>query len=261
MGRTPSGFPSLALRAEGVPGALARHAGVPGFDQGRLSSAHVVCVGAGGLVGHVAPALARKGVGALTILDDDVVEASNLNRQYFHAEDIGAFKAEALVRRLLPVCTFATALTAVPVRLEAALEAGVDLACDAAVVGVDHNGTRMRASRLFRRLGVPAVFCAVSADADHGWVLVQAPDGPCPACLFPDAVGDARRPCPGTPAASDILQAIGALAAYAVDGCLMPRPRRWTYRRVSLGHPDTDGASALARRPGCRLCGLAAPTT
>ena len=49
-------------------------------------------------------------------------------------------------------------------------------------------------------------------------------DGPCIACLFPDMVNDDRYPCPGTPAIADILQALGALAVYAVDTLLMKRP-------------------------------------
>ncbi|WP_291984006.1 ThiF family adenylyltransferase [Luteitalea sp.] len=212
-------------------------------------------VGAGGLISHVAPALARKGVGAITVRDDDEVEASNLNRQFFLAEDVGYNKADALVARLAAVCTAPATLTAVPLRLEDALRAGVPLRADVAVVGVDNNPARVLASRHFRAIGVTAVFCAVSADADHGFALVQEAGGPCPACLHPDAADDARHPCPGTPAALDILQAVGAIATYAVDSCLMARPRSWNYRRLSMAYPAADGATFLRRREGCRLCG------
>jgi molybdopterin/thiamine biosynthesis adenylyltransferase len=44
-----------------------------------------VCIGVGGLISHVAPTLVRKGIGALVLLDDDVVEVSNLNRQRFYS--------------------------------------------------------------------------------------------------------------------------------------------------------------------------------
>ncbi|WP_291984011.1 ThiF family adenylyltransferase [Luteitalea sp.] len=252
--RASTGSAPRTWRAEGIPGALARHAGVPGFDQARLSAAHVLCVGAGGLIGHVAPALARKGVGALTIIDDDDVEPSNLNRQFFHAADVGRNKAEALAGRLLPICTAATRITAVPAAFEAAARGLVVGRADVAVVGVDNDAARLAASRFFRAATTPVVFCAVSADADHGYVLVQAPDGPCPACLMPD-VSAGTRPCPGTPAVIDILQAIGALATYAIDACLMARATSWNYRRFSLNRPAEDGAAAIPRRPACPNCG------
>src|SRR6266404_3134611 len=100
------------------------------------------------------------------------------------------------------------------------------------------------ASRYFRAKHIPVIFTAVSRDADHGYVFIEESDGPCIACLFPDMVNDDRYPCPGTPAIADILQAVGALAAYAVDTVLMDRPRAWNYRRVSLSDRALDGAAA-----------------
>lgn len=64
------------------------------------SWAALVRAGVGGLVSNVAPSLVRKGIGALTVLDHDEVEASNLNRQRFYSQDIGLNKAIALVRNL-----------------------------------------------------------------------------------------------------------------------------------------------------------------
>jgi tRNA A37 threonylcarbamoyladenosine dehydratase len=64
-----------------IPGATDRQQRLAGFDQAVYSKSIVVCVGAGGLISQIAPTLVRKGIGALTILDDDVVEPSNLNRQ------------------------------------------------------------------------------------------------------------------------------------------------------------------------------------
>src|SRR5437667_33693 len=98
-----------------------------GFDQAVYSKSSVVCIGAGGLVSQIAPTLVRKGIGALTILDDDVVEPSNLNRQRFYARDIGHHKAHALAENLLPECVHATILTAYPLLLEEAIDNGIDL--------------------------------------------------------------------------------------------------------------------------------------
>jgi hypothetical protein len=66
-------------------------------------------------------------------------------------------------------------------------------------------------------------------------------------------VNDERYPCPGTPAISDILQSVGALAVYAVDTLLMKRPRNWNYRRVSLSDGALDGGSCVPVREDCRM--------
>src|SRR5262249_302833 len=142
--------------------------------------------------------------------DHDVVEASNLSRQRFYEKDIGKNKALALAMNLYDECTAETAVEGHDMTLEEAIEEETDLSCDVAICGVDNNPARVAASRHFRFAGIPVIFAAVSADADHGYLFVQEPEGPCLACVFPDMVNDDRSPCPGTPAVADILQAIGA---------------------------------------------------
>jgi len=131
---------------------------------------------------------------------------------------------------------------------------GVDLQCHVAVCGVDNNPTRLLASRTFRRLGVPVVFTAVSADAHHGYVFVQDVGGPCFGCVFPDAIDSDTYPCPGTPAIADILQLVGSVAVYAIDSCLMPRPRNWSYREVFLSDGFWDRSLRLEPKDGCLVC-------
>ena len=71
----------------------------------RLASAHVLVVGVGGVGSWCAEALLRTGVGHLTLMDDDVVAASNLNRQCQATEaTLGRPKADALRERLLSIC-------------------------------------------------------------------------------------------------------------------------------------------------------------
>ena len=52
----------------------------------------------------------------------------------------------------------------------------------------------------------------------------------------------------------DVLQAVGALAVYAVDSVLMKRPRAWNYRRLSLSDLNLDGSSMIVQREDCELC-------
>ena len=73
-------------------------------EQGQLlQEARVAVVGLGGLGSNVAMWLARLGVGHLLLYDFDKVELSNLNRQYYFLEDVGKYKAEALVAKLQQV--------------------------------------------------------------------------------------------------------------------------------------------------------------
>lgn len=79
----------------------------PGIVE-RLERAVVGFAGCGGLGSHAALALARLGVGTLVIADFDTVEPTNLNRQAFVAEDLGAPKVDALARLISSVNPLAT---------------------------------------------------------------------------------------------------------------------------------------------------------
>jgi hypothetical protein len=97
------------------------------------------------------------------------------------------------------------------------------------------------------------IFTAVSADADSGYVFVQGASGACFGCLFPDVVESQTFACPATRAIADILQAVGALTVYALDTCLMQRPRQWNYRRICLSDGQSDGGGIIEARRACPL--------
>lgn len=242
---------SIRLKGKAIPGAEDRQRLIPGFDQAAYSRAAVCCIGAGGIISHIAPTLVRKGIGRVTLLDRDIVETSNLNRQFFYQRDIGTYKVIALAANLQKECIAATEICSHALRLEQAIDGGLDLSCDVAICGVDNNPTRVAASRFFRSKGIPVIFAAISRDGDHGYVFIQGREGPCIACLFPDMTDDDRYPCPGTPAVADILQLVGAIAVYAVDTLLMDRPRAWSYRSINLADGALDGVSLVPARKGC----------
>lgn len=244
---------SIRLKGRRIPGAEDRHRGIPGWDQEKYSKAHVLCIGAGGLISNIAPTLCRKGIGKLTILDDDTVEVSNLNRQRFYEKDVGWNKAIALVKNLQLECIFSTELIGYALRLEKAIEQELPLDCDVAICGVDNNPARATACRLFREKGTAVIFTAVSANADHGYVFIQEKSGPCLACVFPDAVDDSQYPCPGTPAIADILHGVGALAVYAVDTALTNRLRCWNYRRLGLSDGVSDASGSVTVNSECPI--------
>lgn len=177
-----------------------------------------------------------------------------MNRQRFYPKDIGNNKAFSLVENLVSECIGGTDLRGYCLSFEQAAGRGIDLDCDLMICGVDNNPARIAASRYFRKLAIPVIFTAVSADGDHGYVFVQEPKGPCIGCLFPDMADNRTFPCPGTPAVADILESVGALVAYAVDTCLMGRRRSWNYRRVWLSDGNLDATQSIRVRPACPLC-------
>lgn len=165
----------------------ARHLVLPGIGpegQAKLRSARVLLVGAGGLGSPVALYLGAAGVGLLRIVDDDLVDLGNLQRQIAHDTDrIGVAKAESAaisVHRLNPEVR----VEAHPIRLAAAnvleLAEGVDLIVDAA----DNFPTRYLLNDAALRLRVPVVHGSVFRW--EGRVTVFAPyEGPCHRCLYP----------------------------------------------------------------------------
>lgn len=72
-----------------------------------LSSARVCILGAGGLGSNVAIMLSRAGLGEFFIIDFDIVEPSNLNRQHYFLKDLGSPKIEALKEQILGINPYA----------------------------------------------------------------------------------------------------------------------------------------------------------
>lgn len=72
----------------------------------RLQDSTVAVCGLGGLGSHIAPALARAGVGHLILIDHDRVDISNLHRQNYTAADVGRYKTEALADRLAAIAPY-----------------------------------------------------------------------------------------------------------------------------------------------------------
>ncbi len=239
--------------SEQCPGILSRQTMVPGFEQDKLEKVALAFIGAGGLGGEIALGGVRKGYKDLTFYDGDSVEASNLPRQRFYVKDIHEKKAVALGRNLQREAISQATLSAVPLQFQQAYKQGLVKKFDVAVCGVDNNPARTFVSRYCYHRKIPAVFVAVSADADNGYVFVQEPGGPCFGCLFPDALQDQRIPCDPTPASIDILKIVSGVVLYAIDTLIMGRKRGWNYREFFLAYGD-DRKCVVPRRSGCELC-------
>jgi molybdopterin/thiamine biosynthesis adenylyltransferase/rhodanese-related sulfurtransferase len=165
----------------------ARHTMLPevGEDgQVKLLKSRVLCLGAGGLGSPVALYLAAAGVGTLGLIDDDVVDASNLQRQILHATDrIGMPKVESgerTIRGLNPDVKVR------PWRTRLSSENVLDIIKDFDVIvdGVDNFPTRYLVNDASLKLGIPVIHASIYRF--EGQLTSFIPDqGPCYRCLYP----------------------------------------------------------------------------
>ncbi len=158
---------------------------VGGEGQERLLASRVLLVGAGGLGCPVALYLAAAGVGTLGIVDPDVVEESNLQRQVlYRGEHLGRLKVEAAaeaIGRLNPDVT----VVRYPVRLQAGNALEIMAGYDVVVDGADNFPTRFLMNDAALRLRRPVVHGSVFRF--EGQATVFHPyRGPCYRCLFPE---------------------------------------------------------------------------
>lgn len=176
----------------------ARHAVLAGIGeegQRRLAAARIAVVGAGGLGSPVLLALAAAGVGELIVIDDDVVERTNLQRQLMHrVDDIGAPKtssAARAIRDLSPLTHVREETTRLTPQNARYLLGDAHVVID----GSDTFDTRSAVASATDELGMPLVWGAVqewSAQATVFWS--RPPEGYAPVTLGdvfpPDSVGE-----------------------------------------------------------------------
>ncbi|MFC3229529.1 ThiF family adenylyltransferase [Marinibaculum pumilum] len=191
--------------------------------QERLARASVLLVGAGGLGCPAALYLAAAGVGAITIVDDDRVEISNLNRQVlFTPADAGRPKAECAVERLAafaPGCRLRPVARRLDLDLAAELVAGHDLVVD----GTDSFAATYALSDACEAAQVPLI--AASVIGWEGYVGGFCAGAPGYRAVFPDVPLDAPN--------CDIAGILGAVAG--MMGCLQAVEAL----KVLLDRPDT----------------------
>ena len=228
----------------------------------KLLNSKVLCIGAGGLGSPISLYLAAAGVGTLGIVDDDVVDLSNLQRQVIHGEDwIGRPKVASAVAALARINP-ETRVRPHHARLTAAnaadLIAGYDLVAD----GSDNFATRFLLTDACHLLGRTLVSAALLRfDAQLSTFKSHlGPPHPCYRCLFP------APPPPGLVPRCEEAGILGALAGTA--GTLQATE----VLKEVLGLGDSLSGSLLIydalgtefrkiripRDPACPLCGAEA---
>jgi adenylyltransferase/sulfurtransferase len=235
----------------------ARHIVLPqvgGAGQQRLKEARIAVVGAGGIAGGVLPALVGAGIGHLTIIDNDRVELSNLQRQPIYTSDqVGQRKADLAARfagKRNPHVEVRTVADRVDADNADAILDGHDLIID----GTDNFATRLTVSDAAVRLGIPLISAA--AQQFQGQVALFR-GKPCYRCFVGDAF-DADD--------CDTCAELGVLGA--LTGTVGNYAALMAIREIVGIGPDAAGtlhlldglslswrAIRLTSDPSCRACG------
>src|ERR1700744_1937349 len=188
MATTTTEAPTLPQLSNDEIARYSRHLILPevGMEgQQKLKAAKVLCVGTGGLGSPLAFYLAAAGIGTLGLVDFDVVDASNLQRQIIHStKDIGRKKLDSAEEKLIALNP---ALTVVKHETMLTSANALDILKDYDVVadGTDNFPTRYLVNDACVLLGKPNVYGSIFRFEGQGSVFWGA-HGPCSPCLSPE---------------------------------------------------------------------------
>ncbi|MBK9070879.1 MAG: molybdopterin-synthase adenylyltransferase MoeB [Myxococcales bacterium] len=252
---TPTGL--TALTGEQAR-RYARHTRLPeiGVDgQIGLLASKVLCVGAGGLGSPSAMYLAAAGIGTLGLVDDDVVDESNLQRQIMHSQGrVGMAKvtsAEVTLRGLNPD------LKVLPFRTRLARDNALEImaAFDVIVDGSDNFQTRYLINDAALRLGKPVVHASIYRF--EGQLSVFSAQGaPCYRCLFPQPPPrDAAPSCAEAGVLGVLPGVMGVLQATEVIKLILGLGHTLAGRLLVYDALQTSFRELrLAANPACPTC-------
>ncbi len=225
--------------------------------QNRLLASHALIVGAGGLGCPSALYLAAAGVGTLTIVDDDEVDLTNLQRQILHREkSVGRAKVES-ARDALHDINPGTEVIALRKRLcgDELLEqvAAADVVLDCS----DNFATRHAINRACVASRTPLVSgAAIRFDGQVSVFDSRQPDAPCYHCLFPEGGEVEEVRCAVMGVFAPLTGIIGTVQAAEALKVLAQTGRTLAGRLLLLDALGMEWRSiTLPRDPGCAVCG------
>lgn len=227
-----------------------------GAGQAKLKAAHVAVIGAGGIGCPAIIYLAAAGVGKLTIIDHDVVELSNLQRQpLFTDTDIGASKAEVAAKAVRRINPHVDAVAVVE-RLDSGNAEALLTSASLILDGCDNFDTRLAVNRAAVALHVPLLSAAIGAFEGQvalyeGWRT----DSACYACLVGN---DPDRPginCAETGVMGALAGMIGTMAALEAVRALTDLGTSLTGRLAIVDMLDRRWREVgVPKDPQCPIC-------
>lgn len=225
--------------------------------QTRLSGAHVLIVGAGGLGCPAALYLASGGVGRLTIADPDVVDATNLQRQVlYRRESVGASKVESARASLHAINPDVDVLPLAARLSGAALEQAVD-AADVVLDCSDNFETRHAVNRACVRATRPLVSgAAIRFDGQLAVFDPRVPGAPCYACLFPEDAQAEELRCAVMGVLAPLTGVVGAMQAIEAMKLIAGIGEPLSGRLLLLDALHGESRTVrIAKDPHCPVCG------
>ena len=225
--------------------------------QKRLLDAEVLIVGAGGLGSPVVQYLAAAGVGTLGIVDDDVVERSNLQRQVIHGDaDVGRPKVDS-AREFVAAQNPDVAVEAHETRLTAdnvgRFLDDYDLVVDAS----DNFPTRYLVNDACTLAGVPFAHGAILRFEGQVTTFEARDGGPCYRCLFPEAPEPGTVPDCATAGVLGVLPGtVGCIQATEAVKLVLDYGETLDGRMLFYDAADMSFETiAVEPRPNCPVCG------
>lgn len=238
-----------------------REVGGPG--QKALKNARVLVIGAGGLGAPVMTYLAAAGVGTIGVIDDDLVDLSNLQRQVIHRDaDIGLPKvqsAAAALHALNPHVTVRPYQRRLTDDIAADLFAEYDIILD----GTDNFDTRYLVNRAAVATGKPLISGALAQWEGQLSVFDPANGAPCYECIFPVRPAEGLAPsCAEAGVMGPLPGVIGAMMAGEAIKLITGAgaPLRGTLLIYDGLYADAR-RMALKPRADCAVCGTPAKET
>ncbi|MBN2970969.1 molybdopterin-synthase adenylyltransferase MoeB [Roseomonas aeriglobus] len=196
---------------------------IGGAGQIRLGQAHVVMIGAGGIGSPAIQYLAAAGIGRLTLIDDDRVDLSNLQRQtIFATDDVGRAKVEAAAAAAARINP-AVAVTGVTERIDTANAAALIAGASVILDGCDNFATRLAVADAALAARIPLVSAAVGQFEGQlalyrGWEAGK----PCYRCLVGDDPERAEASCAEAGVLGAMTGVMGSLAALEAIRAIVP---------------------------------------
>ena len=238
-----------------------RHILLPEFGidaQDRVRAAHAVILGLGGLGSPVALYLAAAGVGRVTLIDDDVVDLTNLQRQVVHSvAQIGLAKvasAAAAMRAINPQVDIQMHAHRVDQAMLQALIAPADLVIDCC----DNFATRQAANRACVAARKPLVSgSAIRFDGQLCVFDVREEASPCYACIFAPHQTFEETRCAVLGVFGPVVGVIGTLQANEALKYMAGLGNASAIGRLLMfdGRSGSFDTIAVRRDPSCSICG------
>ncbi|WP_242157785.1 molybdopterin-synthase adenylyltransferase MoeB [Aestuariivivens sediminis] len=224
--------------------------------QKRLKKASVLVVGLGGLGSPLAMYLAASGVGTLGLVDFDVVETSNLQRQIIHGNSsIGQLKIESALQTLKDINPDVHVVLH-HVALHSSNAKDIIKDYDIVADGTDNFQTRYLVNDTCVLLGKPNVYASVYKFEGQASIFATN-DGPCYRCLYPSPPGAGTVPSCSEVGVLGVLPGImGTVQATEVIKLILDKGKPLIGRLLVYNALDMRFSEIrLHKNPNCEICG------